>query len=65
MFDSVISNELNSFLEMRKVVASKSTIANEKTALTSLDRHLVKCAYRNKDLSEDILESWIKSLSRK
>ena len=65
MFDSVISNELNSFLEMRKVVTSQGTIANEKTALTSLDRHLVKCAYRSKDLSEDILESWIRSLSGK
>jgi hypothetical protein len=65
MFDSIISNELDSFLEMRKAVVSQSTFANEKTALTSLDRHLVKSDYRNKDLSEDILESWIRSLSGK
>jgi len=65
MFESVISNELNSFLEMRKAVVSESTAANEKTALNSLDRHLAKCDYNNKVLSEDILESWVRSLGGK
>lgn len=65
MFKSILSNELNSYLELRKLNVNPKTLSAEVTVFKSLDLYLAACNYANKDLSEEILTEWIKTLKGK
>ena len=65
MFESILSKEITSFLEIRETTVSPCSFGGEKTVLTALDRYLAKHDYREKELSEEILDTWIRTLSGK
>jgi len=65
VFESIVANELNSFLEIRKALISQKTLKADKTALESFDKYLVSVNYSEKFLCEEVLDAWIRSLKGK
>lgn len=65
MFNSSLAQEMVSFLELRKMSVSESTVSHEKSVLRLLDQHLLTHDFCGKELSEDILDSWILTLTGK
>lgn len=65
MFNSSLSQEMTAYMEFRTAAFAPSTIANDKSVLLSLDQHLVQIGFQGKNLTEDILSIWIKTLSGK
>ncbi len=65
MFESILSKEMNSFLELRRSSVGLQTFAHDIATLAKLDHHLAEHDYRKKDLSEEILFAWIRTLSGK
>jgi len=53
------------FLELRKCNVNPKTFAQDTTTLKTLDQHLTECNYSEKDLSEEILDAWIRTLTGK
>ena len=65
MFESILAKEMAAFLELRKGNISPGTFAFDTTTLNALDQHLTERDYREKDLSEEILDEWIRTLTGK
>lgn len=65
MFNSVFAKEMTAFLELRRSNVSVQTLAHDTVTLAKLDCHLTVQDYREKDLSEEILLTWIRTLSGK
>ena len=65
MFNSVFAKEMAAFLELRGSNVSAQTFAHDTAILAQLDCHLVEQDYRQKDLSEEILLTWTRTLSGK
>ena len=65
MFNSVFAKEMTAFLELRRSNVSVQTLAHDTVTLAKLDCHLTVQDYREKDLSEEILLTWIRTLSEK
>jgi integrase/recombinase XerD len=65
VFESVFAKEIPSFLELRKANVCPETFAQDRATLTLFDRNLVECDYREKNLSEEILSAWIRTLRGK
>lgn len=65
MFESIFAKEMTAFLELRESCVCQQSFTHDKATLTLLDRHLVEYSYRNKDLTEEILDAWIQTLSGK
>ena len=65
MFNSVFAKEMTAFLELRRSNVSVQTFAHDTVTLAKLDCHLAEQDYREKDLSEEILLTWIRTLSGK
>ena len=65
MLESTFSKEMTTFLKLRNGSVCQQTLAHDRATLTSLDRLLCKHDYRHKDLSEEILDAWMRSLSGK
>jgi integrase len=65
MFESGFSKDMTSFLELRRSSVGAQTLAHDTVTLSKLDCHLVEQDYREKDLSEEILLTWIRTLSGK
>ena len=65
VFNSSLAQEMVSFLELRKMSVSESTVSHEKSVLRLLDQHLLTHDFCGKELSEDILDSWILTLTGK
>ena len=65
MFNSVFAKEMTAFLELRRSNVSVQTFAHDTVTLAKLDCHLTVQDYREKDLSEEILLTWIRALSGK
>ena len=65
MFKSVLATEIISFLELRKVNVKPQTVVHDTTTLASLDCYMEEHSYREKYLSEDMLDAWIRTLSGK
>lgn len=65
MFKSILANEMSSYLELREMSVSESMAAHDRRTLATLDCHLVSSGFCSKELTEDVLESWIFSLSGK
>ena len=63
MFKSVFSEEMASFLEMREPAVSPKTLSQDKIALIALDAHLTRNDYLKKELTEDVFDAWILTLS--
>jgi len=63
MFESVLSKEMASFLEIRKPVVAPNTFSQDKHALIALDEHLTRNDYLKKVLTEDVFDTWIPTLS--
>lgn len=65
MFESIFAKEIASFLELRKTNVHPQTVKYDTAILTALDQYLAECDYREKDLSEEILNAWRRKLSGK
>jgi len=65
MFESVLSEEMASFLELRKSIVSARSVTIDKYVLILLDKHLVEHNYGSKNLTEEILNSWRQTLRGK
>lgn len=65
MFKSVLSAEMESYLELRKSAVSYNTFRHDNVALTSLDEYLANCNYSQKTLSDDVFDKWIPTLNGK
>jgi integrase len=65
VFESVYAKEITAFLELRKINVSPRSLAHDKAVLTAFDQYMIKHDYRKKYLSEEILDSWIRTLSGK
>lgn len=65
MFNSSLANEIISFLELRSMSVREQTVSMEKSVMTALDQYLTDCGFHGKELSEDLLDAWILTLSGK
>jgi integrase len=65
MFESILAKEMTAFLELRNSSVCQQTYKHDKTMLIALDQHLTKQDYHKKELSEEILDTWILTLSGK
>jgi integrase len=65
VFDSIFAKEMATFLELRRSSVGAQTLAHDTVTLAKLDCHLAKHDYRKRDLSEEILFTWIRTLSGK
>ncbi len=65
MFESALSEEMASFLELRKSIVSARSVTVDKYVLILLDKHLVEHNYGSKNLTEEILNSWRQTLREK
>lgn len=65
MFNSSFSREMTDYLELRTAVLSASSVSNDRRVLLLLDQYLVLSGFQGKELTEDILSAWSKTLSGK
>ena len=65
MFESSFAKDMVAFLEIRRSSVGAQTLAHDTVTLSKLDCHLVEQDYRKNDLSEEILFTWIRTLSGK
>ena len=62
MLKSILAGEMASFMELRKANVSPKTFAQDKSVLTSFDQYIATQDYGEKYLSEEILDTWIRTL---
>ncbi len=65
MFNSSFAREMTDYLELRTAVLSASSVSNDRRVLLLLDQYLVLSGFQGKELTEDILSAWSKTLSGK
>lgn len=65
MFNSSLAREMADYLELRTAVLSASSASNDCRVLLLLDQYLVFSGFQGKELTEDILSAWSKTLSGK
>lgn len=65
MFNSSLAGEMAAYLELRTAVLSESSVSNDRRTLLLLDQYLVNSGFQGKELTEDILSAWSKTLSGK
>ena len=65
MFNSSFAREMTDYLELRTAVLSVSSASNDRRVLLLLDQYLVLSGFQGKELTEDILSAWSKTLSGK
>lgn len=65
MFESAFAKDMTAFLELRRSSVGAGTFAHDSVTLAKLDCHLAEQDYREKDISEEILLTWIRTLSGK
>ncbi len=65
MFESIFAKDMMVFLELRMSSVGTQTFAHDTATLAKLDHHLVECDYRKKDLSEEIILAWVRTLGGK
>jgi len=64
-FESILNNELLEFLPIREASLSKSAFAHDCHYLQKFDDYLVRCKCCIKELSEDLIMGWVRSLTGK
>lgn len=65
MFKSILANEMTAYLELREMSVSEGLVAHDRRTLVTLDCHLISSGFCSKELTEDVLGSWISTLSGK
>ena len=65
MFKSILANEMTAYLELREMSVSEGFVAHDRRILVTLDCHLISSGFCSKELTEDVLGSWISTLSGK
>ncbi len=65
MFKSIFAKEIPAFLELRRANVSQQTFAYDIATLSDFDQYLAGSDFRDKDLTEEILATWIKTCSTK
>lgn len=65
MFNSTLAREMTDFLELRALSVSERSVSYDRRTLSTLDQYLVKCDFRGKVLTEELLDVWILSLAGK
>ncbi len=65
MFNSSFAREMTDYLELRTAVLSASSVSNDRRVLLLLDQYLVISGFQGKELTEDVLSAWSKTLSGK
>ena len=64
MFNSSFAREMTDYLELRTAVLSASSASNDRRVLLLLDQYLVLSGFQGKELTEDILSAWSKTLPK-
>ncbi|MEC1759838.1 tyrosine-type recombinase/integrase [Schinkia azotoformans] len=64
-FKSIFHIEFSDFLSLREAVLSESAYAHDCHYLTSFDSYLSECNLQQKEVSENVITEWVKSLSGK
>lgn len=65
MFNSSLAQEMTDYIELRAAVLSVSSASNDRRSLLLLDQYLVQVGFQGKELTEDVLSDWTKTLSGK
>ncbi len=65
MFNSSLAQEMIAYIELRTAAFSYSSVSNDKRTLVLLDRYLVQSGFQGKNLTEDVLSAWTKTLCGK
>lgn len=65
MYESILADEMNAFLELRKLTVSAKSVLNDASVLSALDQHLVESNYQKKELTEELLDIWRQTLRGK
>lgn len=65
MFNSCLAKEIADYMELRTALFSASSASNAQNVLLLLDQYLVQVGFQGKELTEDILTPWTKTLSGK
>lgn len=65
MFNSTLAKEMTDFLELRALSASERCVLYDGRVLAALDQYLVACNFHGKELTEELLNMWISSLTGK
>ena len=65
MFKSTLANEMAAYLRLRKLSVSEGAVSLDRRSLISLDQYLIECGFRKKELTEEVLDAWMLSLSGK
>lgn len=65
MFNGPLAQEMADYIELRTAVVSASSVSNDKSVLLLLDQYLIQIGFQGKELTEDVLSEWAKTLSGK
>jgi len=65
VLNSIFSNDITSFLKLRKMIVCEQSFKHDTATLTSLDAFLTDQCYCENDLSEEVIDTWKKTLSGK
>lgn len=65
MFNSTLAKEMTDFLELRALSASERSVLYDGRVLAALDQYLAACNFHGKELTEELLNMWISSLTGK
>lgn len=65
LFNSSLAKEMTAYIDLRISTFSVSSVYNDKRTLVLLDQYLVQTGFQGKNLTEDILSDWSKTLSGK
>lgn len=65
MFKSVLSKEMESFLELRKSSVSYAAFRQDNNTLIAFDEFLSNCGHSKKTLTGDVFDAWIPTLCGK
>lgn len=65
MFNSSLAHEMTAYIELRSAAFSDSLISNDKMTLGLLDQYLIQTGFQGKNLTEEVLSAWAKTLSGK
>ena len=65
LFSSSLAKEMTAYIDLRISTFSVSSVSNDKRALVLLDQYLDQTGFQGKNLTEDVLSDWAKTLSGK
>lgn len=63
MFNCTLGSEMKAFLEIRTLTVAEKTVLRDRYILSALDQYLTENGFSGKILDEEVLITWINSLS--